>query len=137
MKKCLFATCESGMASNLSLAGLRVFAGLTMAITHGWAKVPPPEMFVGGLTSMGFPMPEFFAWAASLSEFVGALLLAIGFLTRPAAFFLGITMFVAAFVAHGADPFARKELSLLYLFISLVFFFRGGGKFSIDNLIKV
>jgi len=137
MKKCLFASYEESFSANFALASLRMFAGFTMAFTHGVGKLPPPDMFVGGLDSMGFPFPTFFAWAASLSEFVGALLLAIGLLTRPAAFFLAVTMFVAAFVAHGADPFAKKELSLLYFFISMVFVMRGGGKFSVDNFIKV
>jgi putative oxidoreductase len=47
-----------------------------------------------------------------------------------------ITMSVAAFVAHGADPFGKKELALLYLVIYLFLLFAGSGKFSIDYLIS-
>ena len=45
-------------------------------------------------------------------------------------------MAVAAFVVHGADPFAAKELSLIYLFIYAALVFTGPGKFSIDYLLR-
>lgn len=48
----------------------RLFIGLTMAFAHGWGKLPPPQMLVDGLSSMGFPLPIFFAWCAALSEFL-------------------------------------------------------------------
>lgn len=38
--------------------------------------------------------------AAVLSEFVGGWLLMLGLITRPAAPFIGITTFVAAFIFH-------------------------------------
>lgn len=136
MKKYLLGTtAESCYLNEFSLTFLRVFAGLTMAITHGLGKVPPPDMLVQGVASMGFPMPEFFAWAAGLAEFVGGLLLAIGLFTRPASLFLGFTMLVAVFGVHLADPFAKKEMGLLYLAISLVFMIRGSGRWSVDYLI--
>jgi putative oxidoreductase len=113
----------------------RIFFGLTMALTHGMMKFPPPAMLVEGLGSMGLPLPTAMAWAASLSEVLGGLLIAAGLFTRPAALFLAITMAVAAFVAHGADPFAKKEMALLYLFSSIMFLAIGGGRFSVDALI--
>lgn len=114
---------------------LRVFIGLTMAFSHGLGKVPPPDMLVSGLESMGFPMPLFFAWAASLAEFAGGILLALGLLTRPAALSMTITMAVAAFVAHAADPFAKKEMALLYLVTSAFICLVGAGKISLDSLL--
>lgn len=116
----------------IAVTSLRVFVGLTMAFSHGLGKVPPPDQLIGGLESMGFPMPGFFAWCAGLAEFAGGLLLAVGLLTRPAAFFMMITMAVAAFVAHASDPFQKKEMALLYLMISLFFFIYGPGKWSMD-----
>ena len=118
-----------------ALALLRVFIGLTMAFSHGLGKVPPPEMLVGGITQMGLPAPEFFAWCAALAEFAGGILLAIGLLTRPAALFMVITMAVAAFVVHAADPFATKEMALLYFFASLFFVIHGAGRWSVDHII--
>lgn len=135
MRRLLFGSSD-GALGDLAQALLRVFTGLTMAIAHGWPKFPPGEQLVGGLTHMGFPMPELFAWLAVFAELVGGLLLTIGLLTRPAAAFLAITMLVAAIVVHGADPFQKKEMALLYFFISYFFMLKGAGKFSVDNFIR-
>lgn len=124
------------VATNLAVTLLRVFTGLTMAFSHGLGKIPPPEQLVSGVEAMGFPMPGLFAWAAALAELVGGILLALGLLTRPAAMFMAITMFVAGFVVHSADPFQKKEMALLYLVISLFFVFYGAGKWSVDARIS-
>lgn len=137
MIKKAFSFTNTNLACNdFAALILRLFAGLTMAFAHGLGKIPPPEMLVQGLGAMGFPAPEFFAWAAALAEFAGGLLLALGLLTRPAAFFMAFTMAVAAFGAHAADPFQKKEMALLYLVISLFFVIYGAGKFSIDRFIS-
>lgn len=122
--------------SDLGLLIFRLFVGLAMAFSHGLGKIPPPEQMIAGVEAMGFPMAIAFAWAAGLSEFIGALLLASGLFTRIAASFIGFTMGVAAFVAHGADPFAKKEMALLYLAASVMFIFTGAGKYSLDSLIR-
>ena len=46
----------------------------------------------------------------------------IGFKTRLATIPLMITMLVAAFYIHGADPFGKKQLSLIFftLFLSIL-----------------
>lgn len=115
---------------------LRVFVGLSMGLTHGMGKTPPPQQLVDGLTGMGFPMPEVFAWLAALSELLGGIFLALGLATRPAAFFMTFTMGVAAFVAHSSDPFNVKEMALLYFFVGLFFVFRGAGKWSLDSFLS-
>lgn len=122
--------------SDLGLLIFRLFVGSSMALAHGLGKLPPPEPLIEGVTSMGFPMPVVFAWAAALSEFVGALCIATGLFTRWAGLFLGFTMGVAAFVAHGADPFARKELALVYFTACVMFIFVGAGKYSLDFIIR-
>ncbi len=137
LKKLLFKTTpESSMLNEVTLTILRVAAGLLMAGLHGMGKIPPGEQMIGGVGALGFPMPVLFAWAAGLAELLGGIFLAIGFLTRPSAFFLAFTMFVAAFGRHIADPWDVKELSVIYLSIYLIFLSRGAGKFSVDNFIK-
>lgn len=126
---------ESTLA-NAGLVILRVFTGLSMALAHGIGKVPPSERFIEGTGNMGFPLPEFFAWAAGLSEFGGGLLLAAGLCTRPAAFLICSTMFVAAFIRHASDPFGGKEKALLFLAICLAFVLIGAGKYSVDYLLR-
>ncbi|MCB0357949.1 MAG: DoxX family protein [Bdellovibrionales bacterium] len=137
INKFLFSTGEhiNHLTSHLGLLFLRLFAGLTMAFAHGVDKIPPHEQFIGFLDSMGFPVPFMFAWMAALAEFVGSLLVALGLLTRPAAFTVMTTMLVAAFMAHANDPFQKKEMALLYFFIFLLFFLVGPGKYSLDSKI--
>lgn len=122
-----------GLWSNIALMISRVTTGLTMAFAHGLAKVPPADGFIGGVSEMGFPLPGLFAWVAGLSEFLGGILLALGFLTRPAALAIGFTMVVAAFIAHAGDPFSKMEMALLYLTLCVLFLGLGGGRFSVDG----
>lgn len=137
MKKLLFAiTPEKSLFNETALTLLRVAAGLLMAGLHGFGKVPPSEKFIGGVESLGFPAPVLFAWLAGLAELAGGLFLAVGFLTRPSALLLAITMFVAAFGKHLSDGWDVKELSLIYLCIALVFVFRGAGRISVDRFFK-
>lgn len=135
MKGFLFhAESYSSGALNIGLLIFRVFIGLTMAFAHGMGKIPPSAQFTGFVTSLG--MPGFMAWGAALAEFVGGLLIAAGLLTRLNSAALGITMAVAAFMAHGADPFAKQEKALIYLVCCLFIFLAGPGKFSLDRIIS-
>jgi putative oxidoreductase len=122
---------------DLGLLFLRVMAGAGMAY-HGYQKVfgGQMQMLTPGVAQMGFPMPEFFAWAAALSEFVGGICLALGLFTRFAALFIFITMSVAVFIALKGKPLDGRELALAYWTISGALIFLGGGSFSVGNLIK-
>ena len=84
---------------------------------------------------MGFPLPTLFAWAAALSEFAGGLLVAIGLLTRPAAFFAACTMAVAFFVRHGDQPFLEGERAFLFLTAFLAILVAGAGRYAVDALL--
>ena len=121
---------------NIAVLFLRFAIGLSMAFGHGMGKIPPSEGFIKGVGGMGFPAPAVFAWAAGISEFFGGLLIAIGLLTRPSAFFGAVTMFVAFFIRHADDPFGRKEKALLYLVIFVFLMVTGPGKYSLDERIN-
>ena len=78
----------------------------------------------------------FGAWV----EFVGGLLIAVGLLTRVAAFISSGEMAVAYFMVHAQMgsffPIVNKgESAVLYCFIFLFIFFYGPGRLSIDALI--
>lgn len=126
---------ENSFSNEVTITVLRVVVGLLMASLHGIGKVPPSERFIGGVEGMGFPMPVVFAWLAGLTELVGGVLLAIGLFTRPSAFLLLITMLVAAFGKHMADPLDVKELALMYAAVSLIFVTKGAGRISIDHFL--
>jgi len=136
LKNSLSSPLDNDTYGSLGLLVGRVMFGLIMAFAHGMGKVPPPQGLIDGVTAMGLPLPGLMAWAAGLAEFAGGILIAVGLFTRPAAVLWIVTMLVAAFIAHGADPFQKKELALLYLSFAVIVLALGGGKFSLDNLLK-
>lgn len=137
---------------------LRLGFGGLMAI-HGWGKVQMlldeqgdtfPDL-LGGLLGMELGGQLNLALAAG-AEFVCAILVMAGLLTRLAALPVAATMAMAAFVAHENDPWtmgeaflvwaadntkfpASKEPALLFLIPFLALVFTGAGRFSIDALI--
>ena len=118
-------------AADAGLLAVRLFAGLGLALGHGMGKLPPSPRFLSGVEEMGFPAPVFFAWAAALAETVGAGLIAVGLLTRPAALGVLFTMLVAAFLREG-PTFADKEKALLYGAVALMLLLTGAGRYSLD-----
>lgn len=122
------------LLKNLALLILRVSAGLMMA-THGWAKLSD---FSTKLQTFSDPIglgPAVSLQLVIFAEFLCAIFLAIGFLTRLSLIPLIIVMLVAAFVAHSEDPFSAQEKSLLFLTIFISLFLLGPGKWSVDGYI--
>jgi putative oxidoreductase len=128
--------------AEIGLLIARVSLGFYMAAGHGWGKVPPSAGFIGYTEKLGFPAPELMAWGAGINEFFVAIMLMLGLFTRPAAIGLVFTMGVAAFVAHGSDPFVAapgepsKEMAMLYLIPFLMFAFTGSGRTGLDSVIR-
>jgi len=118
---------------NKGLLWLRILVGLGL-VYHGYGKIFGGNIpgFAEGLGKMGFPVPIVFAWLAALSEFGGGILIILGLLTRVAALSVFITMSVAVFIRHGADPLSVKELALAYWTIAGTLMLTGAGGCSLD-----
>jgi putative oxidoreductase len=116
---------------------LRVVAGVVM-IHNGLDKLANIESFAQAYVQViGLPFPIFFSYVAAYTELLGAPLLALGLLTRPAALGLFGTMAVAMYhhvlVAGLSIPYL--ELSMLYAACFLFYLVNGAGLFSADALI--
>jgi putative oxidoreductase len=132
IKQILFGTTPD---ADIGILLLRVFIGTAM-MTHGIAKMAGGmEQFTGFVASLGVPAPHVMAFLAAFSESVGAALLAVGLLTRPAAFMIVCTMSVAIFGALHGQPFAKQELAWLYVMPALMFLLKGAGRWSVDFMI--
>lgn len=123
--------------SQVSWTVLRVVAGLVM-IHNGLDKLSNIESFAEAYVSViGLPFPIFFSYCAAFAELMGAPLLALGLLTRPAAAALLSTMLVAMYhhvlVAGFSIPYL--ELSMLYAACFQLFLVYGGGQYSIDAVL--
>ena len=117
---------------------LRVTSGAFMLFSHGLPKLN--RLFSGGEIRFSDPLGIGTIPSLSLAvfaEFLCAILLMLGLFTRPALTFLIITMFVAGFIHHAADPFAMKEKAFLFLLIYVVLFLVGPGKYALSSIIKI
>lgn len=117
---------------------LRVGIGI-MFMCHGFPKlIAGPEVWTklgGALSGMGINFAHTsMGFMAAISEFGGGLLLVLGLFTRPACFFLLITMIVATQMhLISGHPFVKYShaLEAAILFFSLLFI--GPGKISLDE----
>ncbi len=133
MKK-IFQTRIYSTNVNIGLLILRLSAGGFM-LSHGYPKL---QRLLAGDMGFGDPLglgSEVSLILAVFAEFFCSILLMLGLGTRLATLPLIVTMAVAAFIAHGSDPFGRKELALMYLVSYVVILLNGAGKFSLDQLI--
>lgn len=119
---------------------LRVGIGLMM-VYHGlpkimggeasWVKLGAAMRFVG----IDY-MPAFWGFMAAFAEFIGGLLIAVGFLTRISAAMLTFNMMVAVIMKFSTGAGlagAAHALELSIVFFSLILL--GPGRYSVDERI--
>jgi putative oxidoreductase len=120
-----------------SLLLLRVVLGTAM-IHNGLDKLSDISGFAEAyVEAIGLPFPIFFAYCAALTEVVCSPLLVLGFLTRPAALGLFMTMLVANYhhIVTSGFSIPTLELSSIYAASFAFFIIYGGGNYAIDSLI--
>lgn len=133
--KQIFSTSFNTQLARVWLLILRICTAGFM-LTHGFPKLQ--KLLAGGEIQFSDPLGIGVTLSLVLTVFAEAfcsVLIALGLATRVASLVLAITMGVAAFLVHGNDPFAKKEMALLYLLIYLTLLVFGPGKYSLDNLI--
>ena len=127
-----------------ALLVVRVALGLCIVV-HGLGKLgflksnpAGVKGFAGWLESMGMPYPFLNAWAATLTEFLGGILFALGLGTRFVAVALTINMAVAVIKGHKGGgylilnnpPGAEYAINLAILYGMFVLV--GPGALSLD-----
>lgn len=110
-------------------AALRIVTGF-LFLWHGAHKLfSYPMDFPDGA-------PAFVQYGAGSIEFVGGVLIMIGFMTSPVAFLCSGTMAAAYWIGHGTNallPIVNQgELAMLYCFLFLFISANGSGIWSVD-----
>ena len=134
LMKRTFNTQINSNAINVWLLLSRLAIGALM-LSHGYPKL---QTLLSGNVQFADPFgigPVPSLALTVFAEFVCSILLILGLATRLATIPLIITMLVAIFYAHSADPFGKKELAVIYLTIFIGFLVLGPGRYSIDNFV--
>lgn len=129
------------LGSTIAYPLIRFVAGFWL-VPHGAQKLF--GMFGGNIqgtagffTKIGLEPALPLAYLTGFVEFFGGLLIAIGLLTRPAAAAAAVLLAVATFHVHMANGFfwtkAGYEYPLMWMFLMIAIFLRGGGNLSVDN----
>lgn len=125
-----------GLYSALHDAGetlLRAVAGIFLTI-HGSQKITNPFGAAEMVEGLGFYPGAFWSLLLACTEFFGGIFIAIGLLTRPAAF-AGLFVLLVTVWFHWVtmgQGFSGAEKSLLWAAILLFFVIRGGNRQSVD-----
>ncbi|MCB0393938.1 MAG: DoxX family protein [Bdellovibrionales bacterium] len=122
------------MKTDLGLLVLRLGFGGTMLFSHG---IPKLLSFSEKMDQFPDPIGLGSPVSLALAIFAEALCsaaVALGLWTRFACIPLIVTMSVAAFQIHAADPFQKKELALMYLIAFVGLALTNGGKYALDRI---
>jgi putative oxidoreductase len=120
---------------------LRFVMGLVL-VPHGcqklfgWFGGMGFEKFTGAFDKMGWYPAAFWVAVVALTETLGGLMLAFGFLTRFAAAAIVIFMLNAMWATSAKGFFWAQggmEYSLIIFTVALVFLVKGGGRYSVDH----
>lgn len=122
------------MNANVGLLILRVSTGLILLFSHGWGKLINFSSIAPVFADPIGVGPTVSLALAVFAEVFCAVAVIAGIKTRWAVVPIIITMLVAIGIVHASDPWAKKELALMYMISFLVLFFTGPGKYSVDGV---
>lgn len=124
---------------DLGLLLLRISFAALMITFHGWEKLLTAErQFHTFPDLIGISSELSYVLVVWLENF-GAVLIAIGLLTRINALGLAFTMFVAFFLWHDMKFTGSNagEMAFAYGFAYLLLLFTGAGKYSLDHKLGI
>ena len=115
---------------------------MILFVLSGWAELTGFDGTVSYMTSLGAPAPMLAAAIAVIMEFVVAILLILGFYTRPLAFLFALFVLGTALLGHPfwkmVDPERSANMTQFLKNMSimgglLLLAVSGPGRFSVDG----
>jgi putative oxidoreductase len=117
----------------IGYALVRVFAGFFI-FRYGRELFNIDEL-LKFLTDIRIPFPVFTGYAAKIIELAGGILLMLGLAVRWVTPLLMVVMWGVIYTTAKGDIF-EGEVAFLYFLLFAAFFFKGGGKWSLDHWIR-
>jgi len=117
----------------VTLLIFRILLSLSLINTHGLKKIVHFEETVAHIPDpfgLGGEMSTYFAIFANI---FCPVFIIIGFMTRAALLPIMMTTAIGFFVVHINDPWAIKDVPLMYLMTSTLLFVLGPGSISLDG----
>lgn len=123
----------TGDYQQLALFLLRVVLGITF-IAHGWPKIKDLSATSQGFSQMGIPMPGLTSLYAALAEFVGGILVVLGFYSGWAALALAVNMLGAMIFVKWKQPFKGGwEFDLVLFIMAVAVLLAGPGAYNLGS----
>ncbi|PWN71136.1 DoxX family protein [Chryseobacterium phosphatilyticum] len=128
------------MKKNIDLGILisRIAIGFPMSV-YGVNKLIHGVGFIEDMMTM-HGLPSFFAYGVFAGEIIAPIMLIIGFRARLAGLIFAANCFTATILAQTSNIFKLNEfggwaleLLVIYMLISVSFFFAGAGKYSVST----
>lgn len=131
----LFPSKPDDMRISLYLLAIRIFFGLLL-MNHGvqkWGNYQDLSSTFPDPLGLGSHLSLILAIFAEVACSIGFIL---GLFYRLALIPMILTVGIAFFVIHGGDAFAAKELALIYLFVFILMYIIGPGRYSLDRILS-
>jgi len=112
---------------------IRIITGFFITF-HGWEVFDEAKMkdYISWDT---FQASSFMPYMGKAAELTGGILLLLGFLTRIGCLIIiGTFAYITFLVGHGKF-WMDDQHPFLFVLLALVFFFAGGGRYSLDQVI--
>lgn len=127
---------SDGLWQDNAVTVARIMVGSFM-IYHGIEIFDRSKMaeYAKWFTDMKMPNPLLMAYLGKACELIAGCLLFVGLFTRIASLILAITMLIITFGIGEGRFYMEEQHPFLFVLFALIFFFSGGGKWSLDRLI--
>lgn len=115
---------------------IRIIIGLLM-VYHGWEVFDKAKMgeYAKWESFNSYASPAIMVYIGKCAELIAGVLLTLGLFTRFAAVILIVTMLYICFNVGNGRFWYEDQHPFLFALIGLIYFFAGGGKYSMDNIL--
>ncbi len=113
--------------------GVRLIYGVIDNVTS-WEHMIKFRDF---LQQFNFPIPLVAAIVSVYAQLLAGVMFILGWKVRFAAILMIINFLIAILMVHWGEKLEPMTPALAILFISILFFFQGAGKYSLDNRIAI